>query len=59
MGAEKTKHKIRRSMSGKDNPMYGKKHSEETIRKIKEARKKQGATRKGVPCSEETKKRKE
>ena len=51
---DETKHKISQSQigknAGKDNPMYGKKHTFETIEKIKEKRKQQIIT-------EETKKK--
>ncbi len=37
--SEETKRKISRTNSGSNNPFYGKKHSEETLRKMSEAKK--------------------
>ena len=42
---------------GKDNPNYGKTHTEETKKKISEANKGKQSRNKGKPLSEETKKK--
>jgi len=40
--SEKTKERLSQAMSGKNNPMYGENHTEETKRKISECRIKKG-----------------
>lgn len=42
---------------GQNNPFFGKKHSEETIQKLREFKKNKPSPRKGIKCSEESKKR--
>lgn len=51
--SEETRKRISLSKSGDKHPNYGKKHSPETIAKMKEARQK----RIGIPVSEETRKK--
>lgn len=55
--SEKHKDNIRKSQCGENHPMYGKKHSDETKRKISEANKGKKSHRKGVQLSDETKKK--
>lgn len=58
--SEETRRKIvenRRSMSGENNPMYGKHHTEESKRKIGESNKGNQSPMKGRKHSEETKKK--
>jgi len=54
---QKNRNAHKNIQKGKDHPMYGKHHSPDAIEKIKVARKLQTHTRKGIPQSEEAKKR--
>lgn len=59
--SEEAKQKISKSKKGKmigsDNPFYGRKHTQETIDKIKEKTKKLIPWNKGIPCPDDVKKK--